>query len=244
VHIVPILSLQLFFYNFIPNCHPIVFVKVSSRASIPGLLSIFSNSIFRLLYVWFVTLFLSVLYRYFACHRIRIILFQIWPAVFYKSFCLRIVSHLIINSAFRLQFLLCPDIIVVLFQLISSLLSFPLFLCWVLNLNAAHTNFHTFWSTLLVHLHPSSLLFRAFNTKRMAAQLSQLWVLFMVSLIQNIWQRAMHEKYSKPTYNEVLDLFPSFCEVPKLLALLLYFSSWWKSSYRRLIWNKNTTLCT
>ena len=50
----------------------------------------------------------------------------------------------IINSAFRLQFLLCLDIIVVLFQLISSLLSFPLFLCRILNLNATHTNFHTF----------------------------------------------------------------------------------------------------
>jgi len=36
----------------------------------------------------------------------------------------------------------------------------------------------------------------------------------------------MHEKYGKPTYNEVLDLFPSFCEVPKLLEVLLYFSSW------------------
>ena len=150
----------------------------------------------------------------------------------------------IINSAFRLQFLLCLDIIVVLFQLISSLLSFPLFLCRILNLNATHTNFHTFWSTLLVCLHSSSFLFSAVNAKRMAAQLSQLWILFVVSLIQNIWQCGMHEKYGKPTYNEVPDLITSFCEVPKLLAVLLYFSSWWTSSYRRLIWNKNTTLCT
>jgi hypothetical protein len=36
----------------------------------------------------------------------------------------------------------------------------------------------------------------------------------------------MHEKYGKPTYNEVPDIFTSFCEVPKLLAALLCFSSW------------------